>query len=266
MNRLPEFMMLRKTLWALGIIWVACVAALWVLYIVASPTTSATFVQELTKVLLQLATVAALGSVVSLITAQFNRDKLDQDRIRDEANRLIQNRDEFRKQLLVRIHVAYASVKRAKRLLRARGFSPPFYPTQNPKSRVVVPVYDEQLQLINDVQLDLEMLAKELEANTAAFSTPSEIIRAVQLMEGRLKELVTEYEQERGSFGDEPLTKHAAELPILKNFASPRHQSGLAQAFSDAYGQAVRALLADILEHGPQDLRRITSTPKSTTG
>ncbi|HEX8906379.1 MAG TPA: hypothetical protein VF771_16135 [Longimicrobiaceae bacterium] len=262
--------MLRKTLWLLGVLWLICVVALVVLYLVASKATATVFVQDLAKALLQLASVAVLAAVVSLVTTRFNRERVEADRKRDrkrvvsdrkrdrmraeadrqrdEAKRLRENRDEFRKHLLSRVHQAWATAKRSKRLLRARGFSPPYYPDRNPDSRVLVAVYDEHMQIVNDVQLDLEMLAKEIEAHGSTFSDAESLRSAVKEMESRLKTLVTEYEKKRGAFSDDPPYARITELPVLAEFVGPAGQSGLAEAVRDAYAEAVTLLLADILD------------------
>jgi Mg2+ and Co2+ transporter CorA len=125
--------------------------------------------------------------MATLVAGEFNRQRTEKDGSREEERR---RADEFHKDLLRRLHQSYSNFKRTKRLLRAEAFTLPYYGTSNEEARVNLERYDQHLQVLNDIQLDLENMAKDAEANRTDFAHSQEIAAAIRPMEERLDKVI----------------------------------------------------------------------------
>jgi hypothetical protein len=233
---------------------------------------------EIAKSLLQIIVVVVLGTLVALLVADYNRHQSDletvrsekrerQEKDRDDRLRREAELDEFRKKVFERLNCAYVATKRARRLLRATAFSPPYYGAFDPKAKVQKDQYDRHLQVLNDTQLDLEVLRRDVEANSLAFTDHQGLIAALKTMDKNcLDELITEYETMRGGFGENsPMT--VENLGKLQDFVKshgrkkvdPGKKSKLFSAFYEGYKNAREAIQKDILAH----TRASTNTSES---
>jgi hypothetical protein len=226
------------------------------------PVDRGAFGLELAKSSLQLALVVVAGGLVSLVGTRFNYWRADQEKDRDEKRRRDENLDEFRKNLLERLNRAYASTKRARRLLRATALSgasastPPYYGTDDSRTIVLLEPYDEHLQALNDTQLELEILAKDGQANTTAFSNGQEITTAIKDMDECLKKVIKEYETMRGGFFSlDPPAKNVSEMCKLSDFVRSRSVSSIFSTFVKQYERAAQAVQREILAFADSSAR-----------
>lgn len=220
---------------------------------------------EIAKSFLQMIVVLVFGTILSLLSAEFNRARAERERRRDTEHRKAENRDEFRKELLDRLNRAYINTKRARRLLRARAFSPPYYGTLDPTASVLAEPYDEQMSAINDIQLDLELLAKDVESNPGAFSDSERVLKGVAGMEKILNGLVTEYEQQRGYFTGSPVTREVSKLKMLADLVSPRDQSHFGNGFAAHFKEVSHSIREDLVagdSHAILRGERVLNNPK----
>jgi len=214
------------------------------------------FFLEVAKALLQLIVVVLLGGGVSLLVNYYNQQRAEREKERDNARKKEENRDEFRRKLLERLNQAYFDTKRVRRLLRAKAFSPPYYRTDVADPKVLLEPYDEHLLALNDTELDLEILERDIKASPSVFSDEMHIATAVWHMADCLREVVTEYEVYRGSFSGEPPSKELSELPKLMDFVRSRNESPSFGPFVKQYNDAKDAIQNDLLDYAsssPED-------------
>jgi len=183
----------------------------------------------------------------TLLTGEFNRRRAEDEKRRDEERRKAENRDELRKNLLERLNRTYFDFKRAKRLLRAKAFTPPYYGMLNQEATVNLEQYDEQLEILNDAQLELEHIAKDVEANHMLFEHSKEIAAAIRVMEESLKQVVTEWERKRGNLDGKNPPK-ISDLPCLKAVVGPGYQAEVNRELWGGYQKAARYIQQGILE------------------
>jgi uncharacterized membrane protein len=204
------------------------------------------FALEAAKAVLQILVVVVLGTVVTLLTGEFSRLRAQQDKERDEEQRKAENLDELRKDLLQRLHQAYSDCKRTKRLLRAEASKPSYYGTFNREAKVNVEQYDKHLQALNDIQLDLEIMAKDADANHMAFTHSKQIAAAIRGMEETLKPPIREYEHKRGNLDPRNPPK-VSDLHELSDIMVHRREGRILTRFTDHYRQAVEYIQQDIV-------------------
>jgi hypothetical protein len=225
---------------------------------------------EIAKSLLQIIVVVVLGTLVTLLIADYNhrqsrqeqkRQKVHRDEekqredalkraetLRDESRRRATNLDEFRKKVLERLNRTYVDAKRARRLLRATAFSPPYYGRLDERATVLPDPYDQHLRTINDTQLDLEVLRRDVEANSLAFTHHRQLSTALEAMDDCLGKLITEYEKKRGDFnGVSPIM--VSHLNRLQDFVKSRKSSTTFGTFVDQYKDATQTIQEDILAY-----------------
>src|SRR5687768_4598097 len=155
---------------------------------------------EVAKSLLQVGVVAIAGAVISALTFEYQRERLDDEkkadierlssekerdikRAENEKDRDIQRqalekqRDlerksvDYREGLLMSTLTstmdAYSRTKKARRFLRARARS------RHPEAVIILAEqYDLYIEWINDAQLDFENLARDIDTSAQAFTKP----------------------------------------------------------------------------------------------
>lgn len=241
---------------------------------------------EVAKSLLQVGVVAIAGAVISLLTFEYQRsrnegdraaDQLRQagerqrelDRVKDETQRqqerqeFLRERDralqeadktkdairkavDYRESLLLSTLAAamraYSSTKKARRLLRARARV-----RRETGAIVLADPYDTYMDWLNDAQLALENLARDVETSAPAFSDPTTVKEQIRKMEHYLSGLVKEYEGRRANFQGEAPTLALSELPALAQFLAPSAESNFKVSVVDPYHEVQKALRQDLL-------------------
>jgi hypothetical protein len=138
-----------------------------------------------------------------------------QEYSRGQARRAALN--ESRKVMLRQLIQAYSRTKKARRLLRAKCVLMAGDGSGRSERAVDYDAYNEQLGSINETQLDLEIVARELKVIQSGFASSAGLRDYVKAMEKSLNELVDEYESTLGECDPEqsiPLSR----LPKLKAF------------------------------------------------
>ena len=164
-----------KLVLTFGSIIIASVIAIVVILSVFKPTKDS-IEFEIVKFLLQILTVLVLGQVVSLVIAQFNYN-----RQKTEA------RTEFQRDVLRRLVRNYTAIKKHRRLLRAKAFAPPYSGEFQKETVVQLDAYDEQMQLINEVELEFENIWQEIESSPDLFSNSKSLAEYVERMKDYLR-------------------------------------------------------------------------------
>ena len=218
-----------------------------------------TFGQEIGKGLLQVISASVIGTTASLLLAEFNRAQADlqsarnhireieQERI-EHQRRLNENKDQFRKEILRKANKLYTDTKKARRLLRARGFSTPYAGVWDPNTQILRDVYDKYMESINDAQLEFEVLRSEIESNKEAFSNPKLLIENARRLEDYLGLIVSEYEKERANFSGTPPSFPIGLLTEMKDMLGPPTDSPFIEKFSKEYKELINSIRTDLLK------------------
>lgn len=180
------------------------------------------FGEEGYKTLLQLFLIAVLGGGVSLVYQAFNRDAdLRAQNFRRNEDRMLAIRESRRRQLQDLVG-QYNSVKRTRRLMRAKATAI----RPGAASRLVrVATYDDLVQHLLDAQLSLEAVAHAVRADQQLFPDRDALLGPVRRAEDYLRSLITEYEEILPSLGEHESLIDIARLPVLSEFIGPYHEA-----------------------------------------
>lgn len=212
---------------------------------------------EIAKTLLQILSVAVIGTTATLLLKIFDRQQDRRQRARDteqEQKRKIREalqakhtrETQLKKDILNRINEAYSGIKNARRMMRAKAFKDAFYKSTNETANVYLLVYDEYIEDINSVQLALEIISKDIQI--AGLDYKLEMINPwIERMIKLLDEIITEYEQKRPNFRGEPAVSQISNLPHLKQFLESKKSSQF-RDFFDNYKLLMTHLQENILQ------------------
>ncbi|HEY6514435.1 MAG TPA: hypothetical protein VI032_20835 [Burkholderiaceae bacterium] len=193
----------------LGVLFAVCVGVL-----LAMPMPSpGSFAMEVAKALLQLGVVAVASAVVSLFVFEYQRQRQNEDKQRELERKALEYREDLLKGTLTRAMAAYSQTKKVRRLLRARAVE-----IHSTGMLVAPDQYDACFDLLNDAQLELENLARDVRNSAPAFSSPGELEKRLWSMEKYLSRIITEYEQNRGRIPSETGRLLLQDLPELERF------------------------------------------------
>lgn len=121
--------------------------------------------------------------LIVVVTGGLIMQKYNQNQVRKVAI------NEFRKDTLADLISSYSGVKKVRRNMRAKmemifGVEQVYYN-----------IYDHQMVIINDIQLSLEVVKRELRIFSGAFDDPGGLTEHVRAMENYLGALIDEYEK-----------------------------------------------------------------------
>ncbi len=136
---------------------------------------------ETYKALLQLALIAVAGHVVSILITKANNERQDLLRAND-----------LRNGLLDRLNKSFVEVKRVRRVIRATAEK--IQVGNNRQLYLEKGKFHDFLQSINDAQLELELVSKDVESNKALFPDADSLIARLDSMEEYLNRIIDEYE------------------------------------------------------------------------
>ncbi|UAA39195.1 hypothetical protein KIH87_02190 [Paraneptunicella aestuarii] len=146
---------------------------------------------ETYKAFLQLIVIGVAGHVVSILITKANNERQE-----------FLERNEFRNSILTRLNNAFIEVKKIRRVLRAVALK------RDTGDKILyfvkVDDYHSQMQLLNEYQLELEVLAKDISTNSALFTNCDEISTNLNSMEEYLNSIVDEYEHKQLTIESDP--------------------------------------------------------------
>jgi hypothetical protein len=204
----------------LALLVVAAVGGLFVLVSVSSVKELPT---EVAKSLLQVAVVGVAGHVVSALITKANNERQD-----------LLRADELRSALLNRLNEAFIDVKKVRRLARATskkvaigGAVYMFIPRAQ---------FHDHLQAINDAQLDLELVSKDVESSRNLFVDADQVIKRLDMMEEYLNGLIDEYEHSTAEPAADPVDCFSvASFPRLSDLLGSYKTSDFRTQFVHTY-------------------------------
>jgi len=264
MNPQREFkpkLLLPAVLSAIFLVSAAVLAALYFY----SPPPAGSYKLEIAKAILQLGVVSILGTGVSILVFKYQSERQQFDRDREHERALaeheqerqrkhIEYREDLLKATLAKTMASYNSVKKARRLLRARAII-----VQDSADYVWLDPYDTYIDIINESQLDFENLVRDVEMSEPAFSSPRELIQALRTMERFLGKMLKEYETFRRDFHGDVPRKKLNEFNELRAFIGPFEGSRFATDFVGPYHEIQRAIRGDLLHPQLSGIRKHTS-------
>jgi hypothetical protein len=201
--------------------------ALVVLSTILAPTKRPDIWFEAGKAGLQLAIVAVIGGIAAAVLRYFDAMREDRRRFAD-----------YLLTLLRQVVSAYNQVKAARRILRAFGFSAPMAPTLRPEQ---VTEFLAQMKALNQAQLSLELIAREMRSHPAFQSVPT-LCTAVETAEKYVGQVLDDWEKNGAALlaGDSSV---ALKLSNLQSFLDD----------SDRSFEAGAATPMDLVESGLRD-------------
>jgi hypothetical protein len=231
---------IKRITWILFGLSLFCFVALAALYVWYQASQNS-FALELAKSVLQVLVVFVLGTVGAILTDSLSNERAQSEKRREEQRRIEGNRDELRKNLMERLNRSYSDFKRAKRLLRARAFAPPYYDESDLKATVNLEQYDELLGLLNEAQLEMEQIRRDVRAVPKLFDNWEAIATAIEAMEESLNQVIREYETKRGEY-DENNPPKISDLPALADVVGTSANAKNLVQISNRYRDAARRM------------------------
>jgi hypothetical protein len=189
---------------------------------------------EVAKALLNILTVAVVGQAVAFMVALHN-----------ESRRKESEADQLRQRALDALNQAYTSAKRVRR--RARARSTLVSSSGSIERRITKAQYFKHLEQLNDVQLSLEILAKDLETNASLFKDGPKTFSLVSSMEEYLNELVDEWEHLNVQFTGEPASVDTKSLRWFNDFTGDYRASEFRPKFVHSYYAAIERIRASLV-------------------
>ena len=191
-------------------------------------------VLELVKALLNLLAVAVVTPIVAFLIARYNDERAKQN----EA-------DKIRHQTLDVLNETFMTTKKIRRRVRARMES--LHSGEAWESRITKQLYFQSLERLNDVQLRLEVLAKDVESHAELFPTGKSIFVLISSMEEYLNSLIDEWEHVNAPFEGSPAKANIEELPSFADLVGDYRKSKFRPAFVHSYYQAVDAIRRSLI-------------------
>jgi hypothetical protein len=211
-------------------------AALFGVLIVALNYRPDTLPLEIAKACLNVITLAVVVQAITFIIAQSANARQAQEK-----------HDEFRRQTLTRLHTAFTGIKGLRRRARSQlvtgdgspGTGGPYLDGQS---------YQRAMNRVNILQLDLELLAKDIETSHGIFSDSQAVYIEVSKMEEYLNSIVNEWEDSGSKFKaiekSAPLSSFQALADLLGDYSGSQFRPLFVHSYYQA-GEKVRASLTD---------------------
>lgn len=190
---------------------------------------------ETYKTAIQLLVVAVTGHVVTFLVTKLNHEREE-----------IRAKDEFRRNIIEKLNKQFIEVKRLRRLIRASNTpSGGGYP-----AFVKVEDYDKLMEEINEIQLQIEVLAKETEAFQGIFSAHAELQNNIDKMEEYLNNIINEYEHVAPEATGDPLVYSLASVPQASDLLGPYQGSSFRTEFVKTYYEALDKVRSELIYAG----------------
>lgn len=193
------------------------------------------FQLEVAKALLNILTVAVVGQAVAFLIALHN-----------ETKRKASEADQIRHRALDSLNQAFVATKRVRRRARARSTLVSTSGTTEQR-RISRGLYFNSLEQLNDVQLKLEILAKDLETYAGLFKDGLATHASVTSMEEYLNGLINEWEHSSVEFVGTPPSANVREMPRFADLIGYYPATDFRPKFVHCYYAAVEKLRGSLV-------------------
>lgn len=187
---------------------------------------------ELAKMSMQVAVVAVAGALLSFVADRYRKS--------EERARL---REDQLKEVLRRFTSSYNKSKGCRRIARGR-----ILPGIDQDKSIEADVYDKIIAELNEAQLDLEAVKRDLETSGKLFPSDVPLVKIARSMEKYLNGIVDEYERKRHKAGgDPPATLKLSELGRFKSFLDDTDRWAFDQ-YASLHGNARDLINKELME------------------
>ncbi len=187
------------------------------------------------KTALQVFVIVLGGHVLSIVMSKINHER-EETRAWDEQRRAIFNA----------LRSSFFDVKRVRRIVRATNSSADVkYP-----SSVLSRSYAESMEQINDIQLSLESLAREIESCQVLFKDYAKLQANVDSLEEYLNGMIGEYEHTHPVVTGEPPRINLSDTPKFSDLISEYKESQFRIEFVKPFYVALDIVRSSLLLSG----------------
>jgi hypothetical protein len=233
------------------------------------------FEREIGIVFLQIIAVGVIGSIFSLLLAQYTNQqaglqadkqrweedmrqqesdkRLREEKARDLLRIEIKNKNDLKKDIIKRLSQIYHDVKGVRRMLRAKVLSVPYDEKIVSTANVYLKPYAQYMETFNDLQLDLEGIKDEIKhskVHMTLFSNNDAIYEALKSMEHYLGEVFGEYETCKNKFNEKAYAPYVDFIQLKDMLSSAREGSttDFRLQFILAYKAVMNDMLGDLID------------------
>lgn len=166
-----------------------------------------------------------------------------------QASNRLQSRkaasNQFLKDALAKLIASYSETKKVRRTLRATSKIAP----AEPHGILPFEKYNELMAIINETQLSLEVIRREIDVFRRILEDPCPLIECIRGMEEYLGRLITEWENaSKISHYDTGIS--LSKLDHLRTFIEQRDTGDFRRVFTDQFVSALRLLVAERVRVG----------------
>jgi hypothetical protein len=144
---------------------------------------------------------------------------------------------------------AFVGVKRIRRSTRAKSELSESSGTEELRL-VTKRLYFRSLESLNDIQLKLEVLAKNVESNAAIFRDGQTVFSLISSMEEYLNQIVDEWEHLHVQFAGQPPAISIQDIPRFKDLIGYYRASRFRTEFVHAYYSALELIRSSLVFTG----------------
>jgi hypothetical protein len=189
---------------------------------------------EIAKALLSILTASVITQAVAVVIYQYN-----------EAKKAEAEKDSLRGRLLDRLNDAFVKIKGVRRKVRAQADA---VDGKNGEKELLIPrnLYQETLEQMNDIQLGLEVISKDVETNSTILEHGDEIFRGVRAMEEYLNGMIDEWEHVHAKFDGDPPTAKTSTIPKFGDLLGDYRTSQFRPLFVHSYYETIEKIRASM--------------------
>jgi hypothetical protein len=197
---------------------------------------------ELTKLAMQVSLVGVAGALFTFVADRYRRAEERRLKASDDKKAENRYREAFLKETLKRFTTSYNKTKGARRIVRAQGL------TGSPQRAAVrVAAYDKFMGELNDAQLELEAVKRDLKTSKAVFASDEALEAHAEAMEKYLGEIISEYEKKRPGAGANPAAELSlSEVGQFAVFVDPEDKAEFKE-YAKPHGKARDAINEELL-------------------
>jgi hypothetical protein len=199
---------------------------------------------EAAKAAVAVLPLAFFGVIVADLVRRRDAKRDQDDHAREAQRDLDRNRDEYRRQFLNNVVVSYNRVKGVRRSLRAAGFG---LAVSGKLSADQLGRIDSEMASLNEAQLDLERMKREVEGRSDVLTRAPLIFRALETLEIYANGPIKDWESGRSKL------RQGVDVNVLKQwrafqlFIASAHEGGDFGIAAEQMREVEKAIWPDLL-------------------
>ena len=174
---------------------------------------------------------------------EYQREGQANDRRQETMRQKMDYRKNLHFAVLAKALSSYSQAKKCRRMLCARAIR-----LVAGTKCVLADCYDDYMDCLNDAQLEIENLVRDVQTSASAFANASLISIDLRSLESYLKKLIEQYKTLRPHFSAAALASmELAQLPTLEAFLGPSDGSEFKRDFLEPYKKIQTQIRGDLL-------------------